>query len=39
MFFNFRPDRAREMCAALTQADFSALRPGRRARRWWTSWA
>jgi 2,3-bisphosphoglycerate-independent phosphoglycerate mutase len=28
VFFNFRPDRAREMCAALTQADFSAFDRG-----------
>ena len=28
IFFNFRPDRAREMCAALTQADFSAFDRG-----------
>jgi 2,3-bisphosphoglycerate-independent phosphoglycerate mutase len=28
IFFNFRPDRAREMCAALTQADFAAFDRG-----------
>ena len=28
IFFNFRPDRAREMCAALTQAAFSAFDRG-----------
>jgi 2,3-bisphosphoglycerate-independent phosphoglycerate mutase len=28
IFFNFRPDRAREMCAALTQADFVAFDRG-----------
>ncbi len=28
VFFNFRPDRAREICAALTQADFDAFDRG-----------
>jgi 2,3-bisphosphoglycerate-independent phosphoglycerate mutase len=28
IFFNFRPDRARETCAALTQADFAAFDRG-----------
>ncbi len=28
IFFNFRPDRAREMCAALTQIDFTAFDRG-----------
>jgi 2,3-bisphosphoglycerate-independent phosphoglycerate mutase len=28
IFFNFRPDRAREMCAALTQAGFTAFDRG-----------
>jgi 2,3-bisphosphoglycerate-independent phosphoglycerate mutase len=28
VFFNFRPDRAREMCAALTQPDFAAFDRG-----------
>lgn len=28
IFFNFRPDRAREMCAALTQPDFSGFDRG-----------
>ena len=28
VFFNFRPDRAREICAALTQADFTGFDRG-----------
>jgi 2,3-bisphosphoglycerate-independent phosphoglycerate mutase len=28
VFFNFRPDRAREMCAALTQPDFTGFHRG-----------
>ena len=28
VFFNFRPDRAREMCAALTQAEFAGFDRG-----------
>ena len=28
VFFNFRPDRARELCAALTRADFNAFDRG-----------
>ncbi len=31
VFFNFRPDRAREICAALTQADFKGFDRGEAA--------